>query len=619
DTVFVSYLGDVQLYGEYLHLRGRAVRRFHRLMSHIEREHWKMERERVARGEIPRSEMREPRYTVLAHSLGTVLAMDALLYAHASPEARIGAGKRLPNFPFPGYLEGVSEEATARLVDHARWSERLFERHHEKKTLPGDEGWHPPVGWPDDLPASVEGHLRQYGYLATASWVRKVDSFVTLGSPIDKYLTLWWQNYEYLTETDWIAPGLAKERKGRKIRHFNYCDEQDPIGHNLDVAQTAEAFEGVFEVAEDLVYNRFPVPGLAHTSYWQDLPLFERILRRAVRGDADEGSRELPEDFVFQPSTYRKILSITYKWIPYSVVLAGLFALTLAWYSPSWHVWPVASLALAAILLVGRRLLDLTVAWRQILRRKWTAPGGAPGVSDRRKSSARDFRFFLPLRAVLYLLATGVFGGLYVAFEPVPWSRVFLVPLVALLGVVVVGRVGMSFAPRRDRTPRPKAATGAVEPEPAAGLLGGYLPGVYLVIAATLVAAVALAAAGLQPYEDALRGVFWQTGDQVREVLPGTLARLVDPLMEARHAVLFALAAGSGLAAAVFGYLNWRFWRTKWWLGRHGSEKRREAGDYRAYQGRRPLGGGIVPDPQPPRPAPQPEPESGGAIAPATA
>jgi hypothetical protein len=159
DTVFGSYLGDVQLYGEYLHLRGRAVRRFHRLMSHIEQEHWKKERDRVAQGEIPRSEMREPRYTVLAHSLGTVLAMDALLYAHASPEARIDPGQRFPNFPFPGYLEGLSEEATA-LVEHARRSERLFERHHEKKALPGDEDWRPPAGWPDDLSGSVEGHLR---------------------------------------------------------------------------------------------------------------------------------------------------------------------------------------------------------------------------------------------------------------------------------------------------------------------------------------------------------------------------------------------------------------------------------------------------------------------------
>ena len=39
ELVFVKFLGDVQLYGEYSRCRGRAVRRFHELMARVEAAH----------------------------------------------------------------------------------------------------------------------------------------------------------------------------------------------------------------------------------------------------------------------------------------------------------------------------------------------------------------------------------------------------------------------------------------------------------------------------------------------------------------------------------------------------------------------------------------------------
>ena len=48
-------------------------------------------------------------------------------------------------------------------------------------------------------------------------WIRNVDAFVTLGSPIDKYLVLWWHNYEHLVppRTTWVDEQLLGQREGK--------------------------------------------------------------------------------------------------------------------------------------------------------------------------------------------------------------------------------------------------------------------------------------------------------------------------------------------------------------------------------------------------------------------
>src|SRR5258706_4138074 len=94
---------------------------------------------------------------------------------------------------------------------------------------------------------------------------------------------MWWLNYEHLVKTDWIADPAAA-----KIRHFNYCDEQDPVGHRLDMAATAKAVDAVFEKVEDLVFYRYWIPGAAHVAYWKDRPLFNRILDLIVDGKTPE-------------------------------------------------------------------------------------------------------------------------------------------------------------------------------------------------------------------------------------------------------------------------------------------------------------------------------------------
>ena len=146
-------------------------------------------------------------------------------------------------------------------------------------------------------------------------------SFVTLGSPIDKFLMLWWLNYRYLLKSCvWCELSRAE-----KISHFNYCDDLDPVGHNLDVARRTNAYKAVFESEEDIVFSRYRVPGAAHNEYWGDQDLFKWILTRAV--DATT-INDRPAWFKYD--AYRKVLNRIYNWVPRAVVAPTFFTVSVA-------------------------------------------------------------------------------------------------------------------------------------------------------------------------------------------------------------------------------------------------------------------------------------------------
>ena len=260
DLLFAKFLGDVQQYGEYRRCRGRAVRRFHKMMAKIETVH----KERESKRDSPRA----ARYVVIAHSLGSIMSFDALLYAHASLRVR---GSNTDKWAFPGYLR-VDEK-----VNEAQGFTRMCEL--RKKTNKS-------VREKEEL-KDLEDKLT---FLDT-NWIWRVQSFVTLGSPIDKYLMLWWLNYQYLlNQHEWFdhdVPNVQTRESLGSVReplidHFNYCDELDPVGHNLDVAGKTPAYKAVFKCCEDIVFNRYTVPGAAHNKYWEDQCLFKWILARAV-------------------------------------------------------------------------------------------------------------------------------------------------------------------------------------------------------------------------------------------------------------------------------------------------------------------------------------------------
>ena len=314
ELVFVKYLGDVQVYGEYERCRGRAVRHFHDTMARIEAEHDERERK-------PGAKRREARYVIIAHSLGSIMSLDALLYAHALPRVR---KSHTDKWAFPGYRGGDEKDKT-----------------------------------PD------------------TNWIWRVQSFVTLGSPIDKCLMLWWLNYRYLlNHADWFDK-IASEAQNcdcsgpvRKspIAHFNYCDELDPVGHNLNVARQTPAYKAVFKCREDVVFNRYAVPGVAHNAYWTDQELFGWILDRAVAGACVAGAPSRPRWFNLW--VYCKLLFWLYCAVPLLILLGTYASLSWALQAENWRTAAVAAAAFSFLAYFGRCLTDLGIWWRQIQRQQ---------------------------------------------------------------------------------------------------------------------------------------------------------------------------------------------------------------------------------------------------------
>ncbi len=344
-TAFDDYLGDVQMYGDYVPARGRAVRQFHQEMAAVHAAH---------EAEFP--EGPAPTYTILAHSLGTVVALDALMAAH-----KIGA------------------------VDY------------------------PDYGT-DNPPAR--------------DWAEHVQSFVTLGSPIDKFLLIWWYRFDHMADPSGFS------RTGKKVRHFNYCDEQDPVGHNLDIAADSPGFQAVFETIEDRVFNRYDIPGQAHLGYFKDVELFQWIYARAVAGTRPNTG---PPWFV--PAAYRSLLRFTYFLIPLAVVLLNTGLFVWAWTADGLVQCVVASTAFLGTWWLGRMLIDLSIWWRQIQRAKWRHfdhedPGCDEHLRDQRKKPAAHFRRLLWLRMILFLvLLTAA-----TAFVRLPIKRVATILAAILAG-----------------------------------------------------------------------------------------------------------------------------------------------------------------------------------------
>ena len=434
DLIFNKFLGDVQLYAEYLKVRGQAVRRFHEVIARIE------ETDPGAR------------YTIVAHSLGTVMSLDALLYAHADLALRAGlTTTSVPNLPFPGFLEAAGSNASGA----EGWIRRLAGGKPSGYPLgalagatPGERVAHALAGPPSKDSTGMGLSPEEASRLAflDTSWRERVDAFVTLGSPIDKYLVIWWLNYKYLGSTDWLA------EVDHKIQHYNYSDEQDPVGHKLDVAASAPAFARVFETKEDRVFNRYAVPGLAHTQYWKDLPLFRWILDRTVDSqpsppDSDPRVPEqrVPEPEWFNEAIYKKVLAYSYKVVPLAVVGLDFAAFTWAWYSNSWHSCAIATFLFVAICLIGRHLIDLCVWWRRILISKDSAmrvdaPGfGRADYRATRRRLGHAFRRRLLASQVTFLILSGAASGLYFAIRsgPVGWKRPVFMLAVTVATLVV--------------------------------------------------------------------------------------------------------------------------------------------------------------------------------------
>ncbi len=371
ELVFVKFLGDAQLYGEYDRCRGQAVRRFHELMARIEAAHEECERRR--------EEPRKARYAVIAHSLGSIMSLDALLYASAKPHVRRGDDDV---WEFPGYLR---DDDKSREPDELAKLDRLRQK---SRTTSGDLS-------PEEK-CDLRKLEKKFAFLDTC-WVHRVRSFVTLGSPIDKYLTLWWTNYRYLLE----CKGRLQPRD-RRILHFNYCDEADPVGHNLDVVQKTPVYDAVFRSCEDVVFNRYSIPGAAHNKYWTDQRLFRWILHRAVDKDDGNAAKAPERPRWFRRKAYWWLLFWLYVLVPILVLFGTHASLSLALQVDGWRTAALSAVIFSFLVYFGHRLIDLSIWWRQIQRQmSRTFWAGRSPKNSYRKARRRAGTAFRALVAAL--------------------------------------------------------------------------------------------------------------------------------------------------------------------------------------------------------------------------
>ena len=347
NLIFDDILGDVHLYGDFARTRGQAVRRFHVTLDQIhirDYEQW-CRFERTG----PDEQYTPPVYTVIAHSLGSIMSFDALVYAFASPTIRAGKAPHVSgSLPFPGYManEEYEEEAWDSLIEdiqkppaHSDWPS-------------GEENL---KAFKDLYPQLTEKFPR----LPPLFWRNSVANFITLGSPIDKFHVLWHQNYRHMglmhcDFADEWAEGWLEKGASPRIPHYNLCDEQDPVGHHLEEAQNCQNYKKVFDTSipvtyRDVVFRRYLVPGVAHAQYWKDQKLFEILINSVIDNpSAQSKSKVAPikkisketqafvhDSFMIVPGCYRSALEWAYFRIP--LITAVVTGLLLSYGIIEWH------------------------------------------------------------------------------------------------------------------------------------------------------------------------------------------------------------------------------------------------------------------------------------------
>lgn len=120
-------------------------------------------------------------------------------------------------------------------------------------------------------------------------WIEYVRGYMTFGSPIDKHILLWpelWADIGLPTYPGGLLalqgnsqPQRAAFRQLQNpIEWRNYYDFGDPIGFELDTARAFLQFHQCkafnFNATNDRGFSRYPLPGVAHTQYWDDPAVF---------------------------------------------------------------------------------------------------------------------------------------------------------------------------------------------------------------------------------------------------------------------------------------------------------------------------------------------------------
>lgn len=170
------------------------------------------------------------------------------------------------------------------------------------------------------------------GLLAAASdpgcaWLGKVRGLMTIGSPLDKHLTLWPELFAQV--------GTPRNFPRSPIVWHNYYDYGDPVGFDLDMVRKRFAtgdWSKVFEfpAQNDHGFARFPLPGKAHNDYWRDVDVFGHFISNVVerRVPRETADAQRPADPVARfPAPQSKPLAQAISWsLPYVAAIALVFS-----------------------------------------------------------------------------------------------------------------------------------------------------------------------------------------------------------------------------------------------------------------------------------------------------
>ena len=376
--IFDGFLGDVHLYGDYARSRGRAVRQFHVVLDEImirDFLYWYWNNAGNTQNQKDLFKIyKPPDFTVLAHSLGSIMSFDALVYAFANDGIRQNKPPRPlkcpSSLPFAGYEYVDKAEETNYSYLKAKLEQVI--KHDESNTA--------------FIQALQEGtsvlfhgknQVQNKGVSTDKliSWKKQIKNFITLGSPIDKFLTLWPENYNHF-ECDDIRDTLFEPpEKQNRIQHYNFCDEQDPVGHHLEIAMDKTLYQDIFDAKpagnHDVVFRRYGLPGLAHIMYWKDQELFNGIMDRII--DADSPKPSTQNSFIWNDifkNSREKALKNAQRWAYFLIpFLAALVSTALVSYGcmADHDLWRFAAFLGAlllwwqpAILTAYKKELDIT-------------------------------------------------------------------------------------------------------------------------------------------------------------------------------------------------------------------------------------------------------------------
>ena len=368
EKIFDNVLGDVHLYGDYARTRGRAVRHFHVILDEIMlrdfidwcyRDQDLIKREGKEGRTVAPSPYQAPEFTIIAHSLGSIMSFDALVYANATKDVREAEGASwisCPSLPFLGYA-GWSEKDLHREAETESWNYFIGQLQKLQKI----EGF---GTYKANIPKTIADILEKIPQppetpkipapkVPLLTWRGHVTNFITLGSPIDKYHVLWWPKYLHMglkrngsyPKTEWkkgvdekdVDDWLTPPPPDQRIKHYNFCDEQDPVGHNLDVAQGTKNYGEVFDPKLDIVFRRYAKPGAAHVMYWDDKELFQKLITHVISSDKnanpqnsrkednEESEKVFGNDFTNGKKAFKQALLWAYFRIPFfAALLTGL-------------------------------------------------------------------------------------------------------------------------------------------------------------------------------------------------------------------------------------------------------------------------------------------------------